>query len=272
MANNISTLNEHFFSGKKLYGDDFNLEEITNWYKEEEEGYANLGSNDKKKYSYQYAEMDREYCFKYINKADTFEHAMGLGSAYGHEFLPLINQIQKLTIVEPSEQLRSEKLGNLKPNYVKPQISGELEFENDTFDLIVCFSVLHHIPNVTYVLSEIYRVLKPNGILLIREPIVTMGDWQKPRKGLTKNERGIPKNIFSKFIEDKKLEIISQKFSDCAFLYKGLSKLFKIKHNSSIYQKTDKIVSKLLSWNYKYHRKNTFQKIAPSSIILVLRK
>ncbi|MBM3453659.1 MAG: class I SAM-dependent methyltransferase [Bacteroidetes bacterium] len=190
-----------YLSGKILYGDDLSYEQIKDWYKDEEEGYANLGSNNKEKYSYQYTAMNELYGFKYIDKNRKFKNALGFGSAFGHEFLPIIQQIEHLTIIEPSEQLISKILGNIEPNYVKPNILGNLDFPDNSFDFIVSFSVLHHIPNVSYVMSELIRVLKPNGMLLIREPIVSMGDWRMPRKGLTKNERGIPLSYFEKIIE-----------------------------------------------------------------------
>ena len=263
---------EDYLSGLHLYGNDFSLEEIRKWYEDEQEGYANLGNKDKLAYNYQYSEMDKLFGYRYIDKSIKFSNVLGLGSAYGHEFLPIINQIENLTIVEPSEKLRSDKLCDLVPTYVKPELNGKLNFKDNTFDLIVSFSVLHHIPNVSFVMEELYRVLKPNGIILIREPIVTMGDWRKPRKGLTKNERGIPKSFFEIFIQYHSLEIISKKYCDSAFMYKILGKLFGIKHNSKFYQTLDSYISFIFSWNYIYHRTKLFHKIAPASIFLVLQK
>lgn len=36
-----------FLSGKKLFGDDFTLEQIEQWYKDETEAYADLGARRK---------------------------------------------------------------------------------------------------------------------------------------------------------------------------------------------------------------------------------
>jgi hypothetical protein len=38
---------------KKLYGDDSNVEHILQWYRVKEKGYANFGSYNNEKYSYQ---------------------------------------------------------------------------------------------------------------------------------------------------------------------------------------------------------------------------
>lgn len=263
-----------FFSGKRLYGDDFTEEQILQWYRDEEEGYANLGSNNKEQYSYQYTSMNELYGFQYIDKNRKFQNALGFGSAYGYEFLPILNQIEKLTIIEPSEQLRSKQLGNLWPTYEKPNIMGNLDFPDNSFDIIICLGVLHHIPNVSYVLSELHRVLSPNGIIIIREPIISMGDWRTPRKGLTKNERGIPLSLFNKFVEKNRLKVVSKKFCDSSFAYKIISKVLLKPYNSLLIQRVDKLFSLLFSFNYKYHRNrwNYFKKLTPTSIYLVLLK
>lgn len=63
-----------------------------------------------------------------------------------------------------------------------------LDFESEQFDLITCLGALHRIPNVSMVVNELYRCLGKGGYLLLREPVVSMGDWSVPREGLTKRE------------------------------------------------------------------------------------
>ena len=46
---------------------------------------------------------------------------------------------------------------------------GKLDFPNNSFDIISCVLTLHHIENLPNILSEIKRVLKPNGFLLLIE-------------------------------------------------------------------------------------------------------
>lgn len=73
-----------------------------------------------------------------------------------------------------------------------------LPFKNDTFDIILCRSVLHHVPYlITEVIEEVDRVLKPRGMFFVDEPLDNKF-WQIIRnigeklghvsKGMTKNE------------------------------------------------------------------------------------
>ena len=48
----------------------------------------------------------------------------------------------------------------------------KLTFEDNSFDYILNFDVLEHIPNVSFALDEIYRVLAKNGTLLLTVPFL----------------------------------------------------------------------------------------------------
>jgi SAM-dependent methyltransferase len=270
----MKTLNTNFIFSKEidLYGDNFTLEEIEQWYLEESEAYANLGNKNSSDYLYKYHNLNKLNGFNYLKKDCKFDNAMGFGSAYGLEFLPIIEKIEKITILEPSENLKSNKIGNIIPTYLKPNINGSIGFDDATFDLITCFGVLHHIPNVSFIVSELIRVLMPGGYFLIKEPISTMGDWQFPRPGLTKNERGIPVKFLDNIFKKSNVEIVSKTFIDSLFVYKILSKLFKIEMNTRTYVKFDKFISRLFSWNLHYHRISNFQKIAPGAVFYVIKK
>ena len=50
--------------------------------------------------------------------------------------------------------------------------SGILPFENHTFELVLFNDCIHHISNTNFhfILKEIDRILKPDGMILVREP------------------------------------------------------------------------------------------------------
>ncbi|RLF71778.1 MAG: hypothetical protein DRN55_06970 [Thermoplasmata archaeon] len=264
-----------YLSGEKLYGDDFTLPEIEEWYKDEEEGYADLAVKGKPSdYMYQYHMMNIVYGYNRLPPEKTFKHALGFGSAFGDEFKPILSRIKKITIVEPSEAFVHEDIDSVPVEYVKPNISGILPFPDNTFDLITSFGVLHHICNVSTVVREFYRCLEPGGYALIREPIISLGDWRKKRKGLTKRERGIPLKIFRRIVKDAGFEMVSEE--KCWFYLSGyILKYFFRKpiFNTRLGVAIDRILCILFGWNTKYHTENFLVKITrPTCVYYVLKK
>jgi 2-polyprenyl-3-methyl-5-hydroxy-6-metoxy-1,4-benzoquinol methylase len=45
--------------------------------------------------------------------------------------------------------------------------ADNLPFENETFDVVYCYGVLHHIPDADRATAEIHRVLKPGGTVMV---------------------------------------------------------------------------------------------------------
>ena len=250
-----------YFSGKKIYGDDFGLEKIREWFEDEEEAYSELIDED---YTYEFHGLNKYHFYSKLGHK-SFKKALLFGGAQGYEVLPIIEKIDEINIVEPSENLKNDRLGNKPLKYFKPSIGGKLAFEEDSFDLVTCFGVLHHIPNVSLVISELARVLQPGGLLLVREPIITMGDWRGERKGLTKRERGIPVNLLRKKLTGEGLKIVYEK-----------KVVFPITRRISLNNRflvmMDSLLSTMFSWNYNYHPKNIFQKLQPGAAIYILEK
>lgn len=56
-----------------------------------------------------------------------------------------------------------------------PDIVGDItktQFENESWDLIICTQVLEHIPNIWDVPKEIHRILKNNGFAILDTPFM----------------------------------------------------------------------------------------------------
>lgn len=261
-----------YFDGNAIYGDDFTPAQIESWFEGEREGYANLGSKNREKYVYSYHALNRVHGYAALPKGRRFHHALGFGSAYGDELLPVLDKVDRVTIVDPSDAFADTQLAGKPATWIKPDPSGTLPFAESTFDLITCFGVLHHIPNVSKVLSEFQRVLSPGGILLLREPITSMGDWRKPRAGLTAHERGLPIAPLRKAIESAGLTERSFRLLGFGPLMWLMRKAGRNVYNSTALTRIDWILSTSVRWNYRYHSFNNSiaEKTRPTSMFAVL--
>lgn len=262
---------EEYLGGSKLYGDDLSADEILQWYEDEKEGYANLGAKDAENYNYVYHALNTFHSFRHLGENRSFD-VLGYGSAYGDELAPIAGSLRSVVVVDPSESFVQDTMHGVPARYIKPKTDGSLDIESGTFDLITCFGVLHHVPNVSAVITELFRTLKPGGRLLLREPIVSMGDWRKPRPGLTKHERGIPLELLRDMV--RKAGFSVEREGLCVF---PLVPLF-FKHfrpdmyNSPLISRLDALLARLFAWNVNYHPRNRLQKFRPTSVFLVLKK
>lgn len=261
----------HYLSGEQLYGDDFTLEEIKEWFKDEEEAYAELGAKERDLYEYCYHGINIKHGYSLLPEK-RFTKVLGFGSAWGDELKPIITQIDEIVILDPSEAFIANEIDGVPTIYIKPNVNDSIDCESNGFDLITCFGALHHVPNVSSMIGEMYRCLKEGGYLLLREPTVSMGDWRKPRGRLTKRERGIPIKIFDEIVKDKGFEIVSRH----RMMFPCLRVLGKFMRgsvwNSRVVLFFDRIFCFLVGWNNIYHAVNPFQKIRPTSVFYVLRK
>lgn len=264
-------LNE-FFSGQRLYGDDFTMEQLQTWYDGEKEGYAGEVLSTPGPYRYHYHELNKFHLFRHIQPLKG-ARAIGLGSAYGHEFLPVADSLRDITIIDPSDEFAAHaSLGKTPIEYRKPAVDGKLAFANDTFDLATSMGALHHIANVSTVVKEFYRCLVPGGFMLVREPIVTQGDWRQPRRGLTRNERGIPYRIMKDIFTAAGFEIEYQALFDFAPFTRLMASFGTPAFTSPSATRIDRVLSLLFSFNTRYHRPRIIDRFGPASLALVLRK
>ena len=260
-----------YLAGTRLYGDDFSLPEIREWYEDEREGYAKLGDKSRASYTYEYHALNRLHGFRFL-RGKRFRSALGLGSAYGDEFLPIVSQIDRITVVDPSDAFQVTDVGGVPCDYVKPSVDGLMPFEDGSFELATCLGVLHHIPNVTTVVKELYRCLSPGGYLLLREPIISMGDWSKPRRRATKRERGIPVHILDAIIAGVGFRVISRRLCVCPPIPRICIRLGMHPFNCPVAVRMDAVLSRLFRRNVRYHATRLFHKIRPTSAYFVLTK
>jgi len=199
-------------------------------------------------------------------------HLLGVGSADGAELLPLLRHTSRVTVLEPSSGFAADSIAGTPVTYVAPSASGRMPFGDDTFDVVICFSALHHIPNVTTVVSEMYRVCAPGGYVLLREPTHSMGDWRRPRPGLTPRERGLPLEIFRRIIRMAGFQIVRE--TRCMFAL--TSRLHRVLPNSPWNYHSvvaiDRALCRLPIWPDVYHATRWWQKLRPTAVAYVLTK
>lgn len=81
----------------------------------------------------------------------------------------------------PSRSLFRKWKKELNINYTASDLSGDfiadvayditqINGENNYFDLIICYHILEHVIEDEKAMKELYRVLKPNGTILIQTP------------------------------------------------------------------------------------------------------
>jgi len=262
---------ERCLLGRKLYGDDFTPEEIEAWFRDEQDGYYNLGAKGRESYQYQYHALDWLHGFSALPR-ESFRHVLGIGSAYGDELLPIAPRAARITILEPSNGFVVKEIAGVPVEYVKPEPTGRLPFGDGSFDLITCLSVLHHIPNVSTVVAEIFRCLEPSGFALVREPVISMGDWRRPRKGLTKRERGIPMPLLREMITRAGFRVLRER----PYLFPMTRRLNYVLRspvfNSRFWTLADAMISRIPVWSKRYHPARWIQKLRPSGAFFVLQR
>jgi 2-polyprenyl-3-methyl-5-hydroxy-6-metoxy-1,4-benzoquinol methylase len=111
----------------------------------------------------------------------TYEHAasfvknktvldIGSGDGYGSYYLK--GQAQKVIGVDVAKESieaanQKYQAAHLEFNHLT---SDTLPFKEHTFDLVVAFQVIEHVPDEKLFLKEIHRVLKPGGRVILSTP------------------------------------------------------------------------------------------------------
>jgi SAM-dependent methyltransferase len=261
-------------SGQRLYGDDFGIAEIERWYRDEENAYfdqatANKPESANSDYPYEYAAFNRLHGYRSLEKR-RFGTCVVLGCANGQDVKPLAGQVDKFIAVEPAEKWWRAEIGGTPADYLKPAISGDIGLPDGCADLAIALGVLHHIPNVNHVVGELARVLKPGATFIVREPVISMGDWRRSRPGLTKHERGIPPKLLQSILTNHGF-CIAKATPVMVPMIPRFAHSIGIRHpyNSPWLVRLDAYLSRLLWGNFRYHRVRLLHKLAPTAMFIV---
>jgi SAM-dependent methyltransferase len=258
-------------SGEALYGDDFTPEQVAQWFADEAEAYYELGGDSQAPERYGYEALNRQTLFAHLPEGRRFGHALGFGSGYGTELVPLAARIDELTIVESSARYGVDPGLSMPVHTVAADPRGQIALPDASVDLISCLGVLHHIPNVTFVIGELARVCAVGGYLLLREPVTSMGDWRRRRPGLTVHERGIPLDYLQARLRAAGFEICRA----TPVIFPLVLKLWRYgpaPYASPLLTRIDRAICRLVRPNLRYHATTRRQKVRPAEIAVVARR
>jgi SAM-dependent methyltransferase len=254
-------------SGRELFGDSFSPAQIAQWREQTDEFHRAHPHQ-----AYQYGTLDRFHLLGGLLDGH-YAQCVALGCADAEELRPLAPVVDQFIALEPLERLWRSEIAGKPIRYGKPSVNGNMAIESSSVDLVVALDVLHHIANVSHLLAEIARVLKPGGLLAVREPISSMGDWREARPGMTPYERGLPVAWFKSAAQARGLHIVRERLCLFAPLSKVLMRLNvrpPLKHRPLVL--LDWLLSESLRWNVRYRRSGALSKLAPSSAAWLLRK
>jgi len=275
LPNNISI---SIKSGDSLAGDNFSGSELERWYAQEKEGYYEkhpLTEDPDPWYAYM-RYVNEILFFRNVSKSITSGSVVFLGSGSGIEAKKFyqLNPDWALNFVESSDNFRSELLSNfIGSKVVESSVDGKINLESNSNDIVCAFSVLHHIANVTHVIKEIYRVIKPGGVFFVREPCSSMGDWRFQRSA-TPNERGISKKYMIKtatdagfYVKKYPVPIVFEPINKCLSKIGILDKI-----PLQLIYMVDRTLSWILSFNDYYWRDRLYKIFGPSAYAYIFYK
>jgi SAM-dependent methyltransferase len=263
---------ERCLAGQGIWGDDFDAAQIEAWFRDEAEGYAGLVAEGTQAYRYGYHALNALHGFDRLPAGWRSRHALGFGSAFGEELAPWLDRIERLTLLDASAAFQAPTLQGRAVERIPARPSGEIDAPEGSFDLITCLGVLHHVPNASFVLRELHRVASTGGWLLLREPITSLGDWRRPRSGLTLRERGFPRRALQAAIADAGWQVLSTRPCQFPPLTKAMSLC-----GGSVFDRrwltiVDGLLCRAFEWNDHYHRTRLAERFGPGSLFHVLRK
>jgi len=270
-----ASFEETYFSGAAVYGDDFDAPRIARWYGVDARDLSDVfarpapqGASE----DYEYHALNHYYAYRYL-AGRRFRQCLAFGCARGDDVAPIAGQVERFLAVEPVECHWRPDIAGTPVTYRKPALGGRIDCADGANDLTVCLHALHHVPNASALLAEFARVTVPGGLFILREPISTMGDWRRPRRGLTANERGFPVPWLEGRFAALGFAVRHRGF--CAFpLTERLAPLVGVKlpYNSPLLVRLDRMACALTEWNIAYHRDSLRRKFAPGAAYYVLER
>ncbi len=100
-----------------------------------------------------------------INKQSAKGKLLDIGAGTGEFLVVARNEGWQITGIEPSEKAKSIAI-----NKGVTFVQNLSDLENNSFDVITMWHVLEHVPNLDEYISELKRLVKPNGTIIVAVP------------------------------------------------------------------------------------------------------
>ena len=144
-------------------------------------------------------------CFSKFRNLDVLE----IGVGFGADHIKIAsNEPKSLTGVDLTERAIENTKTRLRlfglQSVLKTDNAENLSFENESFDAVYSWGVLHHSPNTEECFDEVFRVLRPGGFakIMIYHKHSPVGWMLWIRYGLSKLKPFIGlENIYSQYLE-----------------------------------------------------------------------
>ncbi len=116
-------------------------------------------------------DLSLQFCLKFLRNEDKI---LDIGCNYGSLLNKISNNSFNNLYGIDVNKINIEKGLNLYPKLkhkLKHYFGEKIPFDNESFDKILMFDVLEHIPEIQiYLSNEVKRVMKKNSILIIQTP------------------------------------------------------------------------------------------------------
>jgi len=154
---------------------------------------------------------------------------LDFGSGTGNLTLKFLNKGCFVTACDISQKeldILMKKVINNKNLKVSLLRDKKLPFEDNSFDIVATYSVLHHIPDYLFTIKEFIRVLKPGGYIYIDHE-ANEHKW-KPNTFLKEYNNLTRQTSFEHFSKLLKTgELFTQNFIKSALIISFLNKRYK---------------------------------------------
>ena len=108
---------------------------------------------------------------------------LGCGSGYGSKMLAEVaGHVTGADVSANAVAHARREFSRPNLEFAELPAAGGLPFEDQSFDAVVCFQVIEHVPDDRHFVREIARVLRPGGVAILATPdrSTRLFSWQKP--------------------------------------------------------------------------------------------